>query len=168
MDKPRVTVGQKLGHELRQYALIAGYLYVCFGALIFYKMAILHGQGISYTPFGLAAIKALILGKFVLLGSAFKLGDRHERDRFVHVVARKSGLFLLVLLVLSLAEEVIVGLVHGRPLAESVAAVTGGSLLQLLATCVIMLLILIPYFAFQELSVVLGENRLRQILFARN
>ncbi len=43
-----VTVAQKrLGHELRQYALIFVYLYVCFGALILYKMAILRGQTIG-------------------------------------------------------------------------------------------------------------------------
>jgi hypothetical protein len=36
---------------------------------------------------------------------------------------------------------------------------------QILANCVIMLLILIPYLAFRELDQVLGEGRLWQILF---
>jgi hypothetical protein len=61
------TVGRKLGHEMQQFILIFAYLYV-FGALIGYKMAILSAQGISYTPYGLAAIKALVLAKFILMG----------------------------------------------------------------------------------------------------
>ena len=68
-EKPSaMTIGEKMGHELRQFGLIAGYLYVCFGALILYKMAILRGQGIGYAPYGLAAVKALVLAKFILAG----------------------------------------------------------------------------------------------------
>jgi hypothetical protein len=63
-----MTFAQKLKHELREYALLSAYLYVCFGALILYKMAILGEVGVSYTLAGLAAIKALILAKFILLG----------------------------------------------------------------------------------------------------
>ncbi len=158
------TVAQKLGHELRQYALISAYLYVCFGALILYKLAILRGQGISYAPYGLAAVKALVLAKFILMGHALRVGERYKRRRFLHVIAHKSLLFLVVLFVLSLIEEVIAGIVHGRTIAASLAEVGGGTLLQVLASCLIMLLILIPYLTFRELGAVLGEGRLRQIL----
>ncbi|MEO8715892.1 MAG: hypothetical protein ABI369_12845, partial [Acetobacteraceae bacterium] len=44
------TLGQRLRHELLQYGLISAYLYVCFVALIFYKVSILRGEGISYAP----------------------------------------------------------------------------------------------------------------------
>lgn len=163
--RPVATVAERLGHELRQYALISAYLFVCFGALILYKTAILRGQGISYVPYGSAVIKALILGKFVLLGHAFRVGERYESRSFVHVIAQKSSLFLAMLLLLSAVEEVVVGIIHGRPLSASLAEVAGGSLLQILASCLIMLLILIPYLTFVELNEVLGEGRLRQILF---
>ncbi len=159
------TVAHKLGHELLEVALISLYLYVCFGALILYKMAILRGVGVSYAPYGLAAVKALVLAKFVLLGHAAKIGDRYQRRRFIHVIAYKSLLFLALLLVLSVIEEAVIGIIHGRPLLASLTEVAGSSLLQILASCLIMLLILIPYLTFRELDQVLGEGRLQQILF---
>jgi hypothetical protein len=134
------TLGQRLRHELVQYALISVYLYVCFGAMLLYKMAILHAAGIDYAPYGLAAVKALILGKFMLLGRAARLGDRYQDRRVIHVIGYKSLLFLLLLFVLSELEEVITG---------------------------IMLLILLPYIAFGEVSAALGEGGLRQLLLAR-
>ena len=161
---PAATAARKVVHELRQYAVISAYLYVCFGALLFYKTAILSGQGISYTPYGTAAIKALILGKFILLGEAVGIGDRFAERRIIHVIAYKALMFLIMLLVLSVIEEVVVGLIHGRSISSSIAGFLGGSLLQVVAVSIIMLLILIPYLAFKELDDALGQDRLRQLL----
>ena len=69
-----------------------------------------------------------------------------------------------MLFVLSIIEEAIVAVIHGRPISAAVIDVGGGTLPETLASCLIMLLILIPYVAFRELSEVLGEGRLRQIL----
>jgi hypothetical protein len=161
----RGSTAHKFVHELRQYAEISAYLYVCFGALLFYKLAILNGHGVSYAPYGMAAIKALVLGKFIVLGHMAGLGERFGKRRAVSVIAYKSLIFLAMLLVLSILEEAVVGLFHGQSVAASLAAFFGESLLQILATCLIMLLILVPYFAFGELREALGEARLRQLLF---
>jgi hypothetical protein len=162
------SVAHKVAHELREYALISAYLYICFGALLIYKTAILRGENVSYVPYGTAAINALVLGKFVLLGQMAGLGDRYGSRRTVFVIADKAVRFLLMLLVLSVIEEIVVGLFHGRTVAASLSDFLGGSLLQVLATSVIMLLILIPYLTFKELSEALGEGRLRQILMERH
>jgi hypothetical protein len=164
MPQP-ATAARKLGDELRQYAFVSAYLYICFGAIILYKVAILHGHDISYAPYGLAAVKALVLGKFILMVEAIRLGDRYQSRRFIYVIAYKALLFLASLLILSVIEEAISGVVHGRTLAASLAAVAGDTLPQILASCLIMLLILIPYLTFKELDQVLGEGRLQQILF---
>ena len=79
------TIAQRAKHELREYALLSLYLFICFGALILYKAAILGEEGISYLPSGLAAIKALILAKFIMLGQMIRLGDRRRKqDRLRH------------------------------------------------------------------------------------
>jgi hypothetical protein len=165
-DKTHLTgsAAHKFAHELRQYAAISVYLYICFGALLFYKFAILNGQGVKYVPYGTAAIKALVLGKFVLLGNMAGLGDRYTKRSAALVIVHKSLVFLVMLLVLTVVEEVVVGLIHGETVASSLATFLGGSYLQVLATCVIMLLILIPYMAFGELREALGDARLRQIM----
>ena len=162
-----MTVAQRAKHELWEFVLLSAYLYVCFGALILYKMAILNGEGVGYLPFGLVAIKALILGKFVLLGQAVRLGDRHERNRIVYLIAYKGLLYLALLIVLSVVEEAVVAIIHGQKIAASLAEHVGGKLPETLAASLIMLLILIPYLASKELDVVLGEGRLWKMLFER-
>jgi len=161
------TIAQRLKHELLEYALLSVYLYICFGALIIYKMLILHGQGVSYAPYGLAAIKALILAKFILLGNAFRLGDRLKRQRILAIVAQKSVLYLVMLVVLSVIEECVIGLFHGKSIAVTLAEFGSEKLLQVSVASLIMLLILIPYLMSSELNVVLGEGRLWKILVAQ-
>ncbi|RWM81492.1 MAG: hypothetical protein EOR81_05365 [Mesorhizobium sp.] len=163
-DPSTETIAQRAKNELREYALLSLYLFVCFGALILYKVAILGAEGISFLPSGLAAIKALILAKFIMLGQMIRLGDR-RRSRMVYVIAFKAVLYLILLLVLSVVEEVIVGLVHGRAIAASLAEFGGDKLPQTLATSLIMLLILIPYLASRELNDALGKGRLWTLLF---
>jgi hypothetical protein len=159
------SIGQRLKHELWEFALLSAYLYVCFGALILYKMAILNGEGVSYLPFGLVAIKALILGKFILLGQAVRLGGGHETRRIAYLIAYKALLYLVLLIALSVIEEVVVGIIHGQEAAASLAEHAGAKLPQTLAASLIMLLILIPYLASRELDVALGEGRLWKMLF---
>ncbi|WP_081160258.1 hypothetical protein [Ensifer aridi] len=163
--RPTATIAQRAKRELKEYALLSAYLYVCFGALVLYKMAILGSQGVHFSAFGVPAIKALILGKFILLGHAVKLGERYGRLRLVSVIAYKSVLYLLLLVVLSIVEEAIVGLSNGRTIAVTLAEIGGGKLPELLATSVVMLLILIPYLASREFAVALGEGRLWDLLF---
>jgi len=161
------TIAQRLKHELLEYALLSVYLYICFGALIIYKMLILHGQGVSYAPYGLAAIKALVLAKFILLGQVAGLGDRFKGQRILAIVAQKSVLYLVMLVVLSVIEECVIGLFHGQSIAVTLAEFGSEKLLQVSVASLIMLLILIPYLMSSELNVVLGEGRLWKILVAQ-
>jgi hypothetical protein len=161
------TLAHRARHELVEYVAISAYLYIYFAALLFFKAAILHGEGISYAPYGVAAVKAVILGKFILLGHVLKVGERHARGRLVLDILEKSLLFLVLLIALSTVEEVAVGLIHGRPISESITHVAGPDLLQVLATSLLMLLVLIPYFAFREIDRSLGEGKLLKLLVGR-
>jgi hypothetical protein len=168
INSSTATAAQRLKHELREYALLSAYLYVCFTALVLYKMAILGAEGIGYLPFGLPAIKALILAKFILLGLAIRSGDRHGERRIAYIIAEKTLLYLVMLIVLSIVEEAVVGVFHGRTIAASLTELVDGKLPQICAASFIMLLILIPYLASRELNARLGEGRLWQILFERH
>lgn len=155
-------------HELRNYVLLSVYLYVCFSAIVLYKTAILGGAGISYLPFGVPIIKALILAKFILLGQAIRLGDRLGRVRVISIIAHKAVLYLILLVVLTTVEETIVGISHGRTIGSSLAEFAGNKLPETLATSVIMLLILTPYLAALELDAALGKGRLWELLLSRS
>jgi hypothetical protein len=167
-DKPRAgaALGRKMRHELIQFAVISAYLYVCFGVVLLYKTAVLNAEGISYAPYGLAAVKALILAKFMMVGEAARLGDRYTSRRVIHIILHKSLLFLLLLFVLSEIEEALSGIAHGKAIDTVLTEMGGSTLWQTLAASLIMLLILIPYIAFKEISAALGEDKLRQLLLA--
>jgi hypothetical protein len=161
----QATLLQRLRHELSEYLIISAYLYVCFGSLTFYKAAILHSEGIAYAPFGFAIVKALILGKFVLLLHALKIGERKGGAGVLFAdILKKSVLFLVFLIALTVAEEIIAGYFHGRAIQETLSELGGGTLQQAFAVSLLMLIILIPYFTFRVIAIRLGEGVLWRLL----
>jgi hypothetical protein len=42
------------------------------------KTAVLHSQGIEFAFWGVPAIKAVVLAKFMLIGNALKIGERNS------------------------------------------------------------------------------------------
>jgi hypothetical protein len=159
MLPPKTTLSQRLRHELIEYFAISAYLFVCFSSLLFYKLAILRNEGIEFTAFGLALVKALILGKFILILQAVKIGERGDRPGVLLVdVLKTSFLFLILLVVLNAIEEIGLGLIHGRAASEVLSEMAGGTLLEAVAVCVLLLLVLIPYFSFRGLASRLGDG----------
>jgi hypothetical protein len=161
----KATLGQRAVHELKEMAILALYLYVTLGAVILMKTAVLHSAGISFTPWGIAAVKALVLAKFMLIGRAMKVGERYTDRPLIWPTLYKSFAFLVLLVVLTIIEEVVVGLVHHQSVAASLGELTGAKLYETIAGILIMLLVLIPYFAIGVLSEALGEGRLRRMFF---
>ena len=152
--------------ELREFAILATYLFICFTALAAYKAAILKAYGVSFAPWVLAAIKALVSAKFLLIGRVFGLGDGlTKKHPLIISTLYRSFTFLVILVFLTAIEEVILGHLRGESLADSLADLAGGTAWQVIATSVIMLLILIPWFAFRALGEVIGDGTLVRLFF---
>ena len=158
-------IGKRAAQELREFLVVAAYFYVCFTALAYLKAAILQAHGIAFAPFGFAAFKALICAKFVSIGHAFHLGERHKKQALIWPTLHRSFVFLALLIVLNALEELIAGYLHHRAFADSIAEIGGGTLHQAVATSIILLLILIPFFAFRSLAEVVGERVLFRLFF---
>jgi uncharacterized protein DUF4339 len=160
------SLKQRARHELIAYLGVSGYLLVWFSAVLFYKATILGKLGIEFAPFGLAAVKALILGKFILVLEALRIGERRQGDGILAIeIVKEALLFTLLLIALSILEEVIVGYFHGREASQILAGLGGGTIPQAVAMSALMFLVLLPYLAFRRLALTLGE--LPELLFAR-
>jgi hypothetical protein len=124
--------GERIKVELREFAILATYLFVCFSALAGLKAAILSTQGISFSPWLFALIKALVCAKFLLVGRWFGLGDGLAA-KFPLIVSTlyRSMTFLLVLGLLTVIEEAVVGHFRGETLAVSLGGIGGGTYAQL-------------------------------------
>ena len=161
----KVPTRERVVSELTEFAIVAAYLYVFLAALIYLKAAILHAHDIPFATFGFAAAKALICAKFMLIGRALHLGERFNALPLIWPTLYKSLVFLVLLLILNALEEVVVGVMHHRHVTDSLAEFGGGTLDQLIATSVVMLLILVPFFAFRSLGEVVGERNLVRVFF---
>jgi hypothetical protein len=161
----KATPRQRVLHELKELAIITVYLYITLGAVILMKTAVLHDQGISFAPWGIAAVKAVLLAKFILIGRAMKLGERATTRPLIWPTLHKAVAFLVLLIVLVIIEEVVVGLFQHQSVAASLGELFGAKLYETLAGILIVLLVLIPYFAFHVLDEVLGEGTLARMFF---
>jgi hypothetical protein len=155
----KATMAHRVRHEMVEYLAISSYLFVCFSSLLFYKSAILRNEGVEFTVFGLALVKALILGKFILVLQAIKIGERGDKPGILLFdILRVSFMFLILLVVLNAVEEIGMGLFHGRATREVLNEMAGGTLLEAIAVCILLLLVLIPYFSFRGLASRLGDG----------
>lgn len=161
----KMSIRKRAAHELKQFLILAAYLYVCFTALAYLKSAILEAQGIAFAPFGFAAVKALICAKFLSIGYVFHLGERYKKQALIWPTLHRSLVFLVLLIVLNVLEELIVGYLHHRTFADSIAELGGGTVHQAIATLIILLLILIPFFAFRSMADVIGGRVLLRLFF---
>ena len=116
------------------------YLYICLGAVMLLKTAVLRDAGISFDMWGIALIKSLLLAKFMLVGRALHIGQqRYRNEALIWPTLYQSVLTLLLLLVLDTVEGVLVGLIHKRALVNSSPSIAGPTPLQVGASCLIML-----------------------------
>ena len=161
-EKP--SLKERAKEELQKYLLVSLYLFVCFSALLLYKASLTAASATEPLPFGIAAIKALVIGKFILIGQMAKVGDRGPGRVLVHQVAWKTIAFMVMLIVFNLLEEIIVGWVHDRGAMASLAEHFHQGWLAVLAPALVMLLILVPLIAAQELNRVMGPGGLSRLM----
>ena len=121
----------------------------------------------DWAPWGLAAVKAVLVAKFILIGRALNVGERFQTRPLIWQTVHRSVSFLAVVLVLTAVEEVILGLIHGRSMRQSLTAVEGGTPMQLMATLAVVFMIFLPYFALTSLGEVMGNRALFRVFFVR-
>ena len=98
-----------------------------------------------------------------MLGRMTGIGDRYKDKPLIYPVLHQSLLFLVMLIVLSLAEETIRGWFHGQSVFDVLRDL--GGWVQIAATALLLWLVLVPYLGFIRLAETLGEDRLQEIVW---
>lgn len=160
----RADIKERARDELINYAIVSAYLFVCFAVVLFYKSALLREQGIAFLPLGIAAVKALVIGKFILIGEAVGIGTRVGRGTLLRRMLIRIVLLFMLLVVLLVAEELVVGWAHGHSVADTMVELGGRPRQEMLANGLLLLLILVPLVAVREFSRTLGPSGLRRLL----
>jgi len=160
----RTDAVHRLREELAKYLAVSTYLFVCFAVLLYYRSAILSEFGQHFAPLGTALVKALVLGKFLLIGDAMAVGTRVGARTLLQRIGIRTLLLAVLLVVLTMVEEIVVGLVHDRTPVAALSEFFGRALPEKLAGCLLMLLVLLPLVAYGELRRAIGATKLSSLL----
>jgi hypothetical protein len=160
-----LTLKQRAYHGLKEFLVMTLYLWIVFALFLLYKSVLLDEQHISALAHGLALINALALAKVMLIAQDLHFADQMKERPLIYPTLFKSAAFAIILGCFKVLEETLIGLYHGRSFSESISGIGGGTLNGILVLTVILAVLLIPFFAFNELRAVLGKGRLRKLFF---
>lgn len=159
------TLKARALHELREFAVMFLYLLIPISLFVAHRAIFLKEEGVDYQFTGLAIVNALVLAKVMLIAEHMGLATRWRDRPLIWPILIRSVAFAVLFIVIHDVEEGLKGLIHGRRVIASIPALGGGGLIGLLVVGVNMAVALIPFFAFRELSRVMGEGKLQALLF---
>jgi hypothetical protein len=159
---------QKALYEFKRYWIISAYLVVFLGCFNLYRRLILAGVGMEdLMSYGWKLIEALVLAKVIMIGEVLGIGERHERTHLIVPVVRKSLLFGLFIVLFNALERIVTGLIRKESWDAIVHHIFAYGTDEVLARTVVMMVALVPFFAFIELERVLGPGKLTGIFFSK-
>ena len=159
------TLKQIAYQQLKEFLVIALYLWVVFGLLVVFKSAVLAEHNIPFAYHGFAIINALALAKVMLTARDLHLGERFDEAPLIYPTFLKSAVYTLVLACFKILEEAAVGLYHAKSFQQSISDLGGGTLNGILILTLLLFAMLVPFVGYGELQRVLGEGKLEQIFF---
>ena len=149
---------QKILHELINYWLLVLYLAIFFGVFTTYRRLLLAHYGISYEDYGISVIRALVLGKVILVAETLRLGRGFEEKPLVVPTVYKTFLFTVCMAVFDMAEALVRGWIRGLGPMGAVDEVMSRFHYEWLSRALVLFFAFIPLFALRELRRVLGED----------
>jgi hypothetical protein len=153
--------------EARRFLLMFVYLWVVFGLFVMNERLILDEREIAFLPQGFALINAAIMAKVMLVAEDLKLGRRFDHLPLAYPVFYKSALFALLFIVFHVIERLVVGMVAGKTLFDSMPHIGGGTWHGRFLVWSIMTVSLLPFFMLREIGRMLGEGRLWALMFGK-
>jgi hypothetical protein len=164
------SMKQKATDELKKFAVLSVYLWVFLGVLQINRALLLRGQvpgaELRFRT-GFALVKALVLAKFMLIAETVWVVKTFKDKPLVYSILFKSAVYAAILVCMDVLEEVIVGMFHGKPAAQSMTEVGGGGVEGIVLVGIIGFVILIPLFAFREISDAIGHDELKSLLLKK-
>lgn len=160
---------QRAYQHMREFLVIAFYLWVLFALLEVHKSVILREHHIDAVSHGLALINALALGKVILMGRRLHVADNLLPNApLIYPALLKSATFTVLLACFKILEDTAVGFSRGESFSQSISDLGGGTWQGMLSLAAIVFVMLIPFFAFTELQRFVAEGKLEQVFFRRH
>ena len=171
MEENSSGLKQRFMHEMRLfffYFLFIALFLIAFTTYTRLILGLFAANDIQYIHYGYDIVEALILAKILLLGEHFRFGERFANRALIIPTLYKTLIFSFFVLAFTFAEHFIVGFIEGHSFAKLYEEFIDKSLYATLAKLLVMFFVFILFFAFMEISRVLGEKKLYNLFFCRN
>jgi len=112
----------------------------------------------------IAFINALLLAKIMLTAEMLHVAENLKHRPLIYPVIFKSTVFSLILITVSILEETLTAMWHGKAVS---IAMDGGSLKGILVVGIIMFWVLMPFFGLKEIGRDIGDGKLYELFFIR-
>ncbi len=156
---------QKIVHEAVEYYINFAYLAAVLIAFIWYRRLILAEYQIQYEEYWVPLVEAAVLAKVMMIGGLLRLNRGLEHKPLILPTLFRTVVFSVWVGLFSLLEKTVRGLLHGKGLMGGFEALASKGRYELLASCIVIFVAFIPFFAFRELGRVLGDGKIRALFF---
>ena len=167
-DGKKKSLKEKFKEEFIEYWINVAYLTFYFGVFATYKRLILAENEIDFEQYGAAFINAFILGKVVSVGGMMKLGTKLDNGPLAISTFFKSLIFTIWLAIFNVLEELIKGYFKTNTLQGAIDYLNHHiGTAEYFAGLLVVFTCFIPYFAFREMSRILGYHTIMNLFFKR-
>ena len=156
---------EKVRDEFIEYWINVVYLMLVFAAFTEYRRLILAAHDITYTNYGIAVIEALVLGKVIMIGGAFRLGRGLEAKPLIYPTLYKTIVFTVFVGAFKIIEHAIIVLWSRGAVTEILVDLSEQWLMEVFANSLVVFVAFIPFFAVKEIGRVLGKKKMRTLFF---
>ena len=165
--KKGIAIKDKIVLEMIAYWINVAYHTIFFSVFTSYRRIILAGYNISYDNWGISLIKALVLGKVIMVGSMLRFGQSLESKPLILPTLYKTFAFTLWIIAFTAAESAVRGFLAGKGLEGALDHLLIEGTNEFFAKCLVVFCAFIPFFAFKELGRVLGKGKIWDLFFSR-
>ncbi|MCX6244158.1 MAG: hypothetical protein NTU98_05575 [Bacteroidetes bacterium] len=166
-QKPKRNWKQKLFREFSEYLVNFVYMAIFFSAVVLYRRLVLAQHGIIVEDYFAGVIKAAVIAKVVMIGAFLRISRKFEHKPLIIPALYKAVLFTIWVMVFDMLEVLIGGFIHSPVLADAYAALKDRVNVVWLGAVLVIFVSFIPFFAFKELSRVLGGDKVRDRFFKK-
>jgi hypothetical protein len=166
-NEHKPSLKERAAYQLKEFLGMFVYFWVLFALSAVHKSIILAEEHINYQAHVFAFINALVMAKVMLIGEDLHLGSELRDKSLLYSILYMSLVFSVFFIGFHILEEVLGGVFRGRTISQSIPAIGGESLQGLLSHGAIVLVAMIPFFAFREIGRVIGQRELWSLLLNR-
>lgn len=166
-DQTHAGLKERAKEELRAFLILTLYLWVFLGAFTIYRRLLSAEEGIPYLHYGISLIEALVIAKVILIADLFKFTRRFQDRRLIVPVLYKSLLFFVLIVVFGLLEHLAGGWFRGEGPWGGLQALKAVGAAELEARMLVLVIALVPLFAFTEIARVLGPGSMARMFFQK-